>query len=929
MTELAGDGSAPGIPGERLMRCSRIAAWAVAATGLLVLLGWMFDVQVFKSVLPSLPTMKANTALAFLLMGTAAAHLHKLNTVMTRVMVQLAAVAVALLGLLTLAESVLGWNLGLDQFLFGEAYQSAGSRFPGRMSPLTALNLILLAGGMLILASRRQTLRRIGDCAAYVAALAAILALAGHLYEAPALYHGSIYSSVAVHTAALFLVLALTLLTAPPIRGLAALLGGDDVGALLARRLLPVAIIVPPLVGYLWLVGQHHALFDTQFGFALFTTSTVVTFAVVIYIAADSLRLADQERRQSDRALQDSEQRFQLLINNAPDYATLMLDPGGRVVTWNEGARRLKGYDAEDIVGHHFSTFYTPEDVASGKPDDELIRAEANGTCEDEGWRVRKDGSRFWASVVIMALKDGQGRLRGFGKITHDLTERKRIEDARRESEQRLRAITDSLIDGLVVSTLEGAIFHWNKTALSLFGFDNSTAWSRKLAEFLDIFELVTLEGRVLELGEWPLARVIAGEKLHNVELLVRRVDVDWQRILTFSGAIVADDSGRSVAFLSFADVSERKRAEDALRDSEQRYRFLADAMPQIIWTAKPDGNLDYYNQQWYDYTGLTFEQTKDWGWKAVIHPDELPPCLDRWTQALKTGNKYEVEARFRRGADGAYRWHLSRAYARRDQQGAVVQWVGTCTDIDDQKCAAEVLRDAYSSLEQRVSERTSELAATLREREIMLLEIHHRVKNNLQVISSLINMQIREVKEGSSRIALQECQGRIQTIALIHEKLYQSKDYSRVPFSEYAQDLAANIFYASGVSPAAIALDLEIEPLSLAVDKAIPCGLLLNELITNALKHAFPDGRGGTVRVKLCKAGDREILLAVADDGIGMSGQFDPAQSKSLGVQLITTLVEQLDGRLEVTRSGGTTFSVTFPLEVQLDYRNPVQCSA
>ena len=139
------------------------------------------------------------------------------------------------------------------------------------------------------------------------------------------------------------------------------------------------------------------------------------------------------------------------------------------------------------------------------------------------------------------------------------------------------------------------------------------------------------------------------------------------------------------------------------LADSSNRYRFLADAMPQIVWTAKPDGNLDYYNKRWFDYTGMTIEQTKGWGWKPVIHPDDLQNCVERWTKAFTTGCDYEVEYRFKRASDGAYRWHLGRASALRNEENQVVQWVGTCTDIDDQK-------RARSELERRVTERTAEL---------------------------------------------------------------------------------------------------------------------------------------------------------------------------------------------------------------------------
>jgi two-component system sensor histidine kinase/response regulator len=139
------------------------------------------------------------------------------------------------------------------------------------------------------------------------------------------------------------------------------------------------------------------------------------------------------------------------------------------------------------------------------------------------------------------------------------------------------------------------------------------------------------------------------------------------------------------------------------LADSSNRYRFLADAMPQIVWTAKPDGNLDYYNKRWFDYTGMTIEQTKGWGWKHVIHPDDLQNCVERWTKAFTTGCDYEVEYRFKRALDGAYRWHLGRAFALRNDENQIVQWVGTSTDIDDQK-------RARSELERRVTERTAEL---------------------------------------------------------------------------------------------------------------------------------------------------------------------------------------------------------------------------
>ncbi len=221
-------------------------------------------------------------------------------------------------------------------------------------------------------------------------------------------------------------------------------------------------------------------------------------------------------------------------------------------------------------------------------------------------------------------------------------------------------------------------------------------------------------------------------------------------------------------------------------------------------------------------------------------------------------------------------------------------------------------LRTLNSDLETRVADRTRELSATLKEREVLLQEIHHRVKNNLQVISSLINLQRRQVVDPQSRDALEECQTRVQAIALIHEKLYQSKDYSRVPFSEYAKSLVRSVLAANRTSASHVGLDLEVHGLSLTVDRAIPCGLILNELVTNALKHAFPNGRRGTIRVELGQVDETDLVLAVSDDGVGLPATID--SNDSLGMQLVRTLVAQLDGRLDVLREPETSFRVIFP---------------
>lgn len=206
-----------------------------------------------------------------------------------------------------------------------------------------------------------------------------------------------------------------------------------------------------------------------------------------------------------------------------------------------------------------------------------------------------------------------------------------------------------------------------------------------------------------------------------------------------------------------------------------------------------------------------------------------------------------------------------------------------------------------------------TELGTTLKERETLLQEVHHRVKNNLQVISSLISLQVRSIKDPASREALQGCQARVQAISLIHAMLYQSADYANVPFSEYASTLAGHIFNAVGTVPGQVSLDLDINDVALPVDKAIPSGLILNELITNALKHGFPDGRCGTIRVALGEVSRGKLQLLVEDDGVGMAAGFDLAQSQTLGMHLVSALAEQLGAEFEISKDKGTSFKFTF----------------
>jgi PAS domain S-box-containing protein len=229
--------------------------------------------------------------------------------------------------------------------------------------------------------------------------------------------------------------------------------------------------------------------------------------------------------------------------------------------------------------------------------------------------------------------------------------------------------------------------------------------------------------------------------------------------------------------------------------------------------------------------------------------------------------------------------------------------------DLTERKQSEARLQGLNAELQELVRERTSEL----KEREALLHEVHHRVKNNLQVISSLINMQARKLDDPASRAALADCESRVQAMARIHEMLYVSKDYARVPFAEYVRKLTAQVVGVAGSVPALVSVELNLQPVSLPVQLAIPCGLILNELLGNSLNHAFPEKSGGRIRIDLEHTRGRGIQLSVSDDGVGFPKTLLNVQ-QSFGMQLVETLVDQLEGRLEIVGPPGTTVSVSFP---------------
>ena len=268
-----------------------------------------------------------------------------------------------------------------------------------------------------------------------------------------------------------------------------------------------------------------------------------------------------------------------------------------------------------------------------------------------------------------------------------------------------------------------------------------------------------------------------------------------------------------------------------------------------------------------------------------------------------------------------------------REKNGQITGSVIVFQDISKRKKAEEKLKAAHDELERRVIERTQELAkinkelrneikirkqteeklkASLQEKELLIKEIHHRVKNNMQVISSLLSLQEGYISDPKAIEMLQDSQNRVRTMALIHEKLYHSHDLTQIDFAEYMENFTYQLLSAFKDYAQNINIQFDMDKISLGIDTAIPCGLIVNELLTNAIKYAFPDKREGEITLSF-KVKDDVYTLSIKDNGVGLPEDIDIEEPETFGLQLLKTLVEQLEGTMKVERQGGTTVTIVF----------------
>ncbi|MEO8279708.1 MAG: PAS domain S-box protein [Ideonella sp.] len=382
----------------------------------------------------------------------------------------------------------------------------------------------------------------------------------------------------------------------------------------------------------------------------------------------------------AEQAVRVEEVRNRQILDSAIDYAIIAMDLDGKVTRWNEGAHRCLGWVEADMLGRDASCIFTLEDRAAGRMQAEMKAALSTGAGNDERWHIRKSGERFWANGEMTPILDQQGEACGFVKVLRDRTSEHAAQQALRESEARLQRAQEAGGVGTFTVDLTSNRLFATQEFCRIFGLDGCDGIDASVCEAL-------IEPEDRDVGSRASTRTSQAAPL-DVEYRIRRANDGALRWIERKATYDRDSTGHAATMVGVVlDVTERKAAQMALAQSAAQFRTFAQALPNHVWTAPPNGELDWFNDRVYEYSGAAPGALDGNAWVSLVHPEDVEAAAGQWVAALGSGRDYEVEFRLRRH-DGEYRWHLARAIPLRDAAGSITRWVGTNTDINERKRA-------------------------------------------------------------------------------------------------------------------------------------------------------------------------------------------------------------------------------------------------
>ena len=599
-----------------------------------------------------------------------------------------------------------------------------------------------------------------------------------------------------------------------------------------------------------------------------------------------------------------NEEQFHAFVSAVKDYAIFMLDPDGKIVSWNLGAERIKGYAGDEILGEHFSTFYTDDDVADGVPDHNLKTAATEGQVEDEGWRLRKDGSRFWANVTITAIRDEDGTLQGFTKVTRDMTERREyeqqleeqtecLERQRNELDQELTDIFERVDEAYLMLDTDWHITYVNDRTTELVRLPEEELVGSRVWDVLP----EVAEGRPREQAETAMRHQESVEFEFYSELL----DI-WVEIRGYPSK-----TGMSVYF---RDITERKAREQELKRVRERMEFALNSTDAVVW----DWNVDTDQASFYPSAeslyGTSVETWDDF--IEIIHPEDRQTVQAGIERALETGEPKHEEVRIIR--DGEVRWIEAPGYPVQDDDGPT-RIIGVARDITERKTYEGKLRESNERLQQFAYAASHDLQEPLRMVSSYLRLIENRYADELdedgeEFITFAVDGadRMREMIEGLLAYARVETKG---------------DSFEPIDLNAVLEDVLTDLQFQINEHDA----EITTAELPIVEGDASQLRQLFQNLVENAIEYSGDEPP--RVHISATRSSG-EWALSVSDEGIGIDPEHqnrifevfqrlhsqDEHAGTGIGLALCKRIVERHGGQIWVDSEPGegATFSVSLP---------------
>jgi len=907
------------------LSCGVIAA----VIGGMGLVGWASGLQVLAGVRVDYIPMAPNTALAVILLGVAlSSGIFRPKDPAARILIAGLSLFCILLAALTLAGIFAGIDLQVDA-LFLAPSGTMGAVPVGHMSPVTAACVLLGGAANLLFLGKRN-----GPCAILGTAIALVcgVVIIGYWYGAPLLYGGTVIP-VAFTTAVSLGTLGVGLIMAAgperwPLSGMT----GPSTRARLLRGLLPVILVLVLLVNWIHtvVVGQVDSGVVLLSAFMAILSLLVVDVTVtwVSREIGDAIDRSERERRKAEAALRENEAQ----LATAMDIANLVnweFDVGTGTFTFNDRFYALYGTTADREGGYRM-----PAEVYAREflhPDDAgLVAEEIKKSLEtsDPGYFsqvehriIRRDGMVRHILVRIAITKDAGGRTIRTHGANQDITERKAEEEKLKFTNLLLSTQQEVSIDGILVVDETGKIISFNNRFAEMWQIPPDV-----IASHSDERALQSVTGKLVSPDEFfSRVRYLYG---HRDEKSREEIALlDGRTIDRYSAPLFGSDGKYYGRIWYFRDITERKRMEESLRQEKDLWRGTFDSIPDLLAIINTEHRVVQMNRAMAEILKVTPDAAQGIFCYHAVHGTAGPPDYCPHDLLLKDKKTHTTDA-FLPLLDGYYSITASPLFK---SDGSLFGSVHLAHNITERKKAEELLNRFNEELEQKVRERTDQLhaanlelekevgeharaeeriRASLEEKVVLLREIHHRVKNNLQIIISLLSLQSRYIGDEKIRQAIHESQNRVRAMSQVHEKLYQSPDIAKIDLENYLRYLGNSLFVFYGEKEKRIVFTIKIVDIQVGLDTAIPIGLIVNELVSNSLKHAFPDGRRGEISLEVRRE-NALITIRYHDNGVGIPADFDWRNAESLGLRLVILLVEQLDGTIDLERGPGTLFTI------------------